>query len=216
MLADAPFEKTIFLASKSPRRKEILQNAGFSVSVISSTCEEPPHPRSIATSEELEIVTKIAEVKCNGGVPNIPESFQENSVLIMGADTLVFCGNLVMGKPRDRAHAEEMMKLLSGKEHSVATGVSLKQVCGGRVINEIQKTVVSTVEFRTLNQGEIDWYLDQNEYQDKAGAYGIQGKADAFVDSINGSFSNIVGLPLSHTLLMIQALSKKNWHWFID
>lgn len=191
-----------------------MTNAGFSVVVISSTCEEPPHPEKLISEKDIEIVTKIANVKCSGGIANIPAS--GNSSLVLGADTLVFCDDTILGKPKDRSHAESMLQLYSGKTHSVATGVVVKLVEAGKVLKSLERTVISKVKFRAMNRDEIHWYLDQNEYQDKAGAYGIQGKAEAFVESIDGSFSNIVGLPLSTTLEMIEEVSERPWQEFVS
>ena len=111
--------------------------------------------------------------------------------LIIGADTMVSIGGRVLGKPRDRAHAKQMLEMLSGATHKVYTGITV--ICGGTVRTECEET---SVHFRDIMPGEIEAYLKTGDSMDKAGAYGIQGKAALFIRGIDGDFYNVMGLPL--------------------
>lgn len=131
---------------------------------------------------------------------HVAEQFPERAVL--SADTIVVCENRVLGKPAGRENARAMLESLSGRRHLVMTGVAL--TCAGESFR--QATVTTTgVTFRQLSAEEIEWYLDSGECFDKAGAYGIQGKAMIFVDKIEGCFYNVVGLPMSGTIDLLKA-----------
>ncbi len=134
----------------------------------------------------------------------VSENFPQT--LVLSADTIVVSGGRVLGKPSDRTEARSMIKALAGRRHEVMTGVAL--TC--REVAFCQSVTVSTaVYFRDISAGEIEWYLDSNEPFDKAGAYGIQGKAMIFVDKIEGCFYNVVGLPISGTIELFKAFTTR-------
>ena len=122
--------------------------------------------------------------------------------VVLAADTIVVCDKRVLGKPADRGEARRMLEKLAGRRHTVMTGVAL--VC--REDDFSQSTIVTTdVWFREVSTGEIEWYLDSGEAFDKAGAYGIQGKAMIFIDKIEGCYYNVVGLPVRGTIDLFKA-----------
>jgi septum formation protein len=126
---------------------------------------------------------------------------KHKGALVLAADTAVAAGARILGKPADRAEAEKFLKLLSGRRHRVITSIALVTHEGKLV----QKTVTTSVSFKRLTVDEINWYLESNEWRGKAGGYAIQGKAGAFVKRINGSYTNVVGLPLYETLALLGA-----------
>lgn len=171
----------LVLASKSPRRSEILKNAGIDFTVRVADADE-----TIKEGTKPEDAVKIlAERKARA-----VERAKDETVL--GADTVVVLDDKILGKPRDREDAFNMLKNLSGREHSVFTGVCAISENGSVVFAEETK-----VEFYSLSDKEINEYIDTKECDDKAGAYGIQGFASKFIKGINGDYFNVVGLPIS-------------------
>ncbi|MGF0015463.1 Maf family protein [Mitsuokella jalaludinii] len=169
------------LASASPRRRELLQQIDASFEVKVSSVEE-------VTGGNLapaEIVVENAVRKAKA----VAEAFQGDAVL--GADTIVFLDGRVYGKPKDGEEAKAMLRALAGREHEVATGIAW--VHAGEVFTDVETT---RVFFAPLTEEAIDAYVKTGEPLDKAGAYAIQGRAAQFIESIEGSFSNVVGLPL--------------------
>lgn len=169
------------LASASPRRRELLQQIGASFEVKVSSAEE-------VTGGNLapaEIVVENAVRKARA----VAEAFPGQPVL--GADTVVFLDGRVYGKPRDEREARAMLQTLAGREHEVATGIAW--VHAGEVFTDVETTRVFVAP---LTDEAIDAYVRTGEPLDKAGAYAIQGRAAQFIESIEGSFSNVVGLPL--------------------
>ena len=181
----------LVLASGSPRRKEILETMGLSYIVDISDADE-----SFFADPET-MVLELSRRKALAVAP------RHNDAVILAADTLVF-GNEVLGKPKDADHAKEMLSSLSGKWHSVYTGVTLADTCSGRVIS---KADVTRVHFVSLSPAEIDAYVASGEPLDKAVAYGIQGMGGMFIDRIEGSYSNVVGLPMALLRSMLLELS---------
>ncbi|WP_141431843.1 nucleoside triphosphate pyrophosphatase [Bacillus sp. 03113] len=174
----------LILASSSPRRKELLAHLQHSFKVISSDVDETFNP---SLSPE-EIVIELAARKANDIFQQHPTSF------VIGADTLVVNSGKILGKPKDRQEAFRMLKDLSGKSHSVFTGVC---ICSpDQFIRFYEKT---DVVFWDLSDEEIDAYIRSGEPFDKAGAYGIQGLGSLFVQKIEGDYFNVVGLPISKT-----------------
>lgn len=213
MLPSHPCKPSYFLASQSPRRKELLQQVGLHFKVVESSEPEPEHPQEIRTEADIATVVDIARAKARGGYQALrTEGDASSSAVVIAADTLVFASQKVLGKPKDLAHAQQMLRLLSGSVHTVATGVVLLRTEAGKVTAEEARCVQTVVTFRSLSDADIEWYLAQNEYQDKAGAYGIQGVASAFVTNLSGSFTNVVGLPLCETLAMLQTISGQAWY----
>lgn len=175
--------KRIILASASPRRKEILERFKVKFETIVSDVEE------IFDSEDpSEVVKSLAVKKCK----DVSQRCEDGDIVI-AADTIVYCDK-ILGKPKNRKDAFDMISSLSSKTHLVMTGIAIIEVGSDRVVSDYE---VTKVKFRDLNNEKIERYLNTEEYIDKAGAYGIQGYGEVLVESINGSFSNVVGLPIS-------------------
>ena len=174
----------VILASASPRRKEILQNTKLNFDIQKSDIEEV-----ILENESPEdMVVRLAYEKAY-------DVAQKNKdKLVIGADTIVALDNEVLGKPKDKAEAYQMIKKLSNKTPKVITGISLINISHGMVVNDY---VVSLVTFKDLSEDSIKDYINTNESLDKAGAYGIQGYGALLVKNIQGDYFNIVGLPIS-------------------
>lgn len=171
----------LVLASSSPRRRELLEMLGLSFEVLPAAGEE-------AAEGELspaELVVELALQKAREVAKKRPSS------LVLGADTIVELEGEIFGKPRDEAHAAQMLRALSGRTHRVYTGVAL--VSGG---HEDAAAELTEVSFRELTEAEIAAYIKTGEPMDKAGAYGAQGLAALFVSGIRGDFFNVMGLPL--------------------
>ncbi|MBR3993983.1 MAG: septum formation protein Maf [Clostridia bacterium] len=182
--------KKVILASKSPRRIELFKKYGILAESMPAEVDESI-PESI--KEPSEIVKYLSEKKAK----HIASSGVD--AIIVAADTLVFCEDKILGKPENTAMAYEMMKLLSGNKHSVISGLCI--IYGEKKICESVKT---EVYFRELTDREIEGYVASNEPYDKAGGYGIQSVAGAFVSGINGDFYNVVGLPVSRLITILK------------
>ena len=174
-----PTAGRLVLASASPRRAEILAALGIPFDVAPSRVEETLRPGEDAVGAARRLAReKARDVFRPGGPP------------VLAADTLVFLGATILGKPADAADARRMLSLLSGATHSVVTGVAL--LSDGALFEE---SAVSRVRFASLSEEEIAWYAESPEPLDKAGAYAVQGAGARFVESIEGSPSNVIGLP---------------------
>ncbi len=186
--------KPILLASASPRRKEILQNAGIPFEVEPSRAEELKSgrfPPDVLVAENA--LQKASEVAA-----------RHPGRIVLGADTLVAIGDDILGKPKDREDAFRMIRALAGRTHRVLTGVSL--VCGEKVMTDVEET---TVRFRELTDDQIRAYVATGECDDKAGAYGIQGRGGVFVERIEGDYFNVVGLPLCKVNRMLETFFRE-------
>lgn len=183
----------IVLASASPRRAELLRQIGLCFQVIPSGVSEEFN----ADLTPPEQVMALAFRKAND------VAFAMSEGLIIGADTLVVLDGQVLGKPSGPEEAQKMLSRLSGREHSVFTGISLVNVSKGQTLTDYVET---KVRFRRLKQEEINFYIASKEPLDKAGAYGIQGLGAIFVDKIDGCYSNVVGLPLSKLATLLQKM----------
>ncbi len=190
----------LILASASPRRSDLLQQAGYQFIIHKSTLDHEemslPPPKGIENLA-LEKAQDVA-VKYESGV-------------ILGADTAVIHQNEVLGKPRDEEEAAKMLKLLSGDEHHVITGIALLEVNQNEILTSIVDHVKTRVWMRKLEQDEIIAYINTGEPMDKAGAYGIQEKAAVFVKKLEGCYFNVVGLPLPQVYLFLSRLGIKPW-----
>jgi len=180
-------EPLLILASKSPRRRYLLKQAGLSFTVIPSHFDESNVPLS---SPEV-YVKLLAEAKANQVSKDYPEKW------VIGADTIVMINESLLGKPESRADARLMLKRLSGKTHQVFTGYCICCKSKNRSYSEVIKT---EVRFKKLSDIEIEWYIHTNEPFDKAGAYAIQGLGTFLVKSIKGSYTNVVGLPVCEVI----------------
>ena len=169
----------VVLASKSPRRRELMQLLDMAFSVRVADVEETLLPDA-APAEQARHLSHIKA-----------RAVAKSGDIVIGADTIVVLGDRILGKPRDKSEAVEMLRLLSGKTHQVMTGVTV--ISDTR---EVSCTEVTEVTFRKLTENEIICYVDTLEPMDKAGAYGIQGGAAKFVEGIRGDYFNVVGLPV--------------------
>jgi len=182
----------IYLASRSPRRQELLQQIHIGYRLLDIDIPEVPNK-----TEPADIfVQRMALAKARAGLNQL----QNNDPLpVLGADTIVVVDGEIMGKPIDKKHAIGMLQRLSNREHDVFSSVAL--------INHEQKIVKlnkNKVTFRALSDEDIETYWTSGECQDKAGAYGIQGKAAAFIKNLSGSYSGVMGLPLFETSEVLQ------------
>ena len=171
----------IVLASRSPRRAELLRSAGFEFRIQAADVDETPRHGEAAVDYAL----RVAEEK-NFAIGSAPNE------IVLSADTVVVLGSEIMGKPADADDARRMLNALSGRRHEVITGMCLR--AGRRVLRDSASTAVW---FGPLSADEIDFYVASGEPMDKAGAYGIQGIASRYIDRIDGSYSNVVGLPVA-------------------
>ena len=173
----------LYLASQSPRRTELLTQVGIDHTVVSSSYEEPNEGHD--SPIEMVKAQALGKARCAVGIPE--------GGIVLGADTIVVLDNEVLGKPQDEADARQMLERLSGRSHSVVTGVALL-IKGDEVVfhNETK------VYFKELASFEIESCSASGEPMDKAGAYGIQGKGALWVEKIEGSYTNVVGLPVEH------------------
>lgn len=188
--------KKIILASGSPRRRELMDREGFEFTVITSKAEENYDP----SLPPQEIAQSLAKLKAQAVASALPAQDLEDSIVI-GADTIVALDGVIYGKPADASDACRMLRELSGKTHQVITGVCI--ICN----KDAQAFAQSTnVNFKELSGIEIQEYVASGEPLDKAGAYGIQGLGGKLVDSIDGDFDNVVGLPIKTLAPKLRAL----------
>ena len=180
-------EPQIILASKSPRRRYLLEQAGLKFSVIPSSIDEAKIP--LCSPESY--VRILSEAKADDISKKYPEKW------VIGADTIVLKNNDILGKPRSRDEARTMLKQLSGQVHQVLTGYA---VCCKAKNKMFSETIKTDVLFKNLTHDEIEWYVHTKEPFDKAGSYAIQGLGTFLVKSINGSYTNVVGLPVCEVI----------------
>lgn len=186
---------TLCLASASPRRRELLASIGVEVEVCPVAIDES------AQSSEMpaQYVTRLARDKAMAGM-------RLSSLPVLGSDTAVVHAGRILGKPRDREHAAEMLEMLSGSTHEVLTAVAVSGPVG-----VLEACVATRVSMREITADEIDAYWKTGEPVDKAGGYAIQGLAAVFVSRIEGSHSAVVGLPLFETAELLQRQGVPLW-----
>jgi septum formation protein len=179
---------SLILASASPRRSELLRAAGYDFAVRVADVDEAVHP-----GESPEGYVRRVAIDKARAVGRQPGEF------VLAADTTVVVDGAMLGKPSDVADAVRMLSLLAGRAHEVLTGVCLLRSAGADV-----RVAATRVEFQPMTGEDISWYVASGEPMDKAGAYGIQGRAARFVARIEGSYSNVVGLPVAvvHAMLV--------------
>ena len=177
----------IILASQSPRRKYLLEQAGLSFTVVVSGIDEDAVPKTAPDN----YARTLAEAKANDIADQYPDSW------VIGADTIVLIDGMILGKPGSRDNARKMLRRLSGQTHQVITGYCICRKASGQKVSE---TVVTQVRFKSLSDQEIEWYVHTSEPFDKAGAYAIQGLGTFLVKSVNGSYTNVVGLPVCEVI----------------
>ena len=174
----------LILASASPRRAELLRAAGFSFETFVATVDER---QNVGESPSV-YVRRLAAEKSAAALAAI----KDPDAIVLGADTTVVVDGEILGKPADAADSAAMLRRLSGRAHEVLTGVSLRR--GAREIGRVESTTVDVVP---LTPDEVAWYVASGEGRDKAGGYAIQGLASRFIQRIDGSYSNVVGLPIA-------------------
>lgn len=182
--------KKIILASASPRRKELLTQIGFDFTVMPSDVEENPE-----STLPQDVVIELSKQKARDVWGKIGEDGQADA-LVLSADTVVAIDGEILGKPKDEEDAERMLGLLSGKEHQVYTGVTMVWISEEGKKEEYSFYVCTGVLMYRISKAEIAEYVRSGEPVDKAGAYGVQGKAAAFIKTVRGEYSNVVGLPV--------------------
>jgi nucleoside triphosphate pyrophosphatase len=179
----------VVLASGSPRRARILEALGVPFRVVVTNADE-----TLRAGEEAGAAAeRLARVKA--------ACVQGEALPVLAADTLVTCNGRILGKPGDAAEAAEMLRLLSGRAHEVVTGVCL--AAGGRTLSGVERT---TVRFATLTPRAVEWYVGTGEPLDKAGAYHVDGRGAAFIEAIEGSPSNVAGLPVRLVVTLAKQL----------
>ena len=188
----------LILASKSPRRRELLALYTENFEIITKETDEPPYSGGEVSGYVMELASKKAEA--------VAESHPGDTVI--GADTVVAFDGVVLGKPRDLDHAREMLSAMSEKRQEVYTGVCI--ISKGKKICFYEKTHVC---FRRLSACEIDEYVATGDCLDKAGAYGIQGGAGEFVSRVVGDYFNVIGLPMKKTAEELSRILTKNSEW---
>ncbi len=174
---------SFILASASLRRAELLTAAGFLFEIVPADVDETPLTGEPARTYALRVARAKAEEVSRRLSPDR---------IILAADTVVVAGQRLMGKPVDAKDAESMLKALSGVPHQVHTAVVVRSPA-----EHSEEVVTTEVRFNRLSDAEIGWYLSTGEFEGKAGGYGIQGRAARFIDGIDGSWSNVVGLPIA-------------------
>lgn len=183
---------TLYLASTSPRRRELLSQADIKFSVLDIAIDETQRANELPTA----YVERLAKEKAEAGYQSIQD---DNNAIVLAADTIVVLEDDILGKPSNQTEAHEMLRALSGRSHVVMTAFAIKT----DELIRVQR-VNTTVFFRAITSKEIDWYWRTGEQLDKAGSYGIQGKGGVFVSNISGSYSTVVGLPLAEVVVALQ------------
>jgi len=183
----------LILASKSPRRYELLKQVGLDFEVIPSRVMED----IVQKESPKEHVIRLAEAKARDIASGYPDRW------VIAADTIVYINGSILGKPKSREEAMEMLHRLSGQEHWVLTGFSVFHLGEGKSDKE---TVQTAVKMKTLSPIEMEWYVQTGEPFDKAGGYAIQGIGSFMIESIRGSYTNVVGLPLCELIQMLNRL----------
>ncbi len=179
----------LVLASSSPRRAELLARLGLKFEVLTADLDEQPHSRE----DPCLYVERLAREKAAAVARHRP------TALVLAADTSVILDGEILGKPQNDQHGRQMLERLSGRSHTVLTGVALAGAA------EASQVVATTVHFHPLTSAQIAWYLTTGEPKDKAGGYAVQGIGGAWVRALEGSPSNVIGLPLVETLQLLSA-----------
>lgn len=180
----------VILASQSPRRRELLGLTGLDFRVQAADIDETMDPGKPPYDEVARVSRKKADAVERG-----------SDDVVIAADTIVVCGDRVLGKPKDEAQAKQMLSLLSGREHQVMTGMTVL-----RADRAVTVTEVTHIRFRELTEAEICAYVATGDPMDKAGAYGIQGGGALFVTGMDGDYYNVMGLPVCRLTMILRQL----------
>jgi septum formation protein len=183
----------LILASRSPRRYELLKQMGLDFDVIPSRIEES----FVKEESPKKHVLRLAEAKALDIGSQYPDRW------VIAADTIVYIDHSILGKPKNREETMKMLRRLSGKEHRVLTGFSVHHLEKGKGDREVVETAVKV---KRLTPDEMEWYIQTGEPFDKAGGYAIQGIGSFMIESIRGSYTNVVGLPLCELIEMMNRL----------
>jgi septum formation protein len=197
-LIELPAGARLVLASASPRRSELLRSVGLQFDIVPADIDESTLPGEAPS----DYVARLSNEKARAVAERVGDG-----AIVIAADTTVDVDGRILEKPMDDPDARRMLRLLSGRTHLVHTGVTTLSFGVGSGKTGSPETVVveTAVQFVELTDGAIDWYLATGEHAGKAGAYGMQGAAGAFVDRIDGSVTNVIGLPLAETLALLTA-----------
>lgn len=189
---------SLYLASASPRRRELLQQIGVPFSLLAVSVDETPLPDEAAE----DYVRRVALDKARAGLAVLPDA----NACVLAADTSVVLDQRILGKPADRADGLAMLAALSGRSHRVLTAIVLanRSACEVRLVD-------SEVEFRSIDASEAQAYWNSGEPRDKAGGYAIQGWGAVFVSQLHGSYSAVVGLPLCETAQLLDRFGLPRW-----
>ena len=189
---------SFILASASPRRQELLRSVGLKFKIIPAHVNE----NYLAGESPRQHVKRLSIDKAIIIARKYPEAW------VLGADTIVVIDGLILGKPKNEVQARKMLQKLSGRAHKVFTGFTIAHVAA-----EVYQTKViqSAVQFKTISPKEMDWYVSYDEPYDKAGGYAVQGKGAYFIQSIRGSYTNVIGLPLCEVLEELKKLKAINF-----
>jgi septum formation protein len=191
------FSTRLVLASRSPRRAELLLAAGFEFDICAADVDESVRPGESPADyvQRLASAKSVAVTAAGGRAAAM--------LVVLGADTSVVVDEVILGKPVDDEEAAAMLRQLSGRSHQVMTGLSVR--VGERELRHVETT---TVCFAQLTEDQVAWYVRSGEGRDKAGAYAIQGLASRFIPRIEGSYSNVVGLPIAAVSALIRQLER--------
>jgi len=181
----SPLDERLVLASKSPRRAEILRAVGWEFEAVAANIDET----RMESEDGVSYVKRLAQTKAETVAKKIP-----HNGFVLGADTVVVVDGEILGQPSNDEDARRMLRLLSGKWHEVLTGLAL--VRAGNAPRVLVEHETTRVRFCEMSPDEIDWYVSTGEPSDKAGAYAIQGRGGLFIEEIEGDYFNIVGLPV--------------------
>ena len=184
----------IILASKSPRRREILQNLGIEFEIITADTDESSEIR-----EPSELVSCLALRKGEAvarAIENDAENVEKERILVISSDTLVAVDGEILGKPSDLSDAKRMLRKIKGRAHSVYSGIAITELVDGKINKSFASAERTDVYFADMSDGEIELYVNTEKVLDKAGAYAIQGVASAWIEKIDGDYFNVVGLPV--------------------
>jgi septum formation protein len=187
----------VFLASGSPRRRELLQQIGVPFQVLPATADETTRPGEVATDYVLRVAVAKGRAGWDRSTRNVP---------VLAADTAVVLDDRILGKPANAGDALRMLRLLSGRTHQVLTAVALLTANGAAT-----RLCRSEVTFRAISAAEAAAYWQTGEPHDKAGGYAVQGKAALFISELRGSYSGVMGLPLFETAELLTAAGMPHW-----
>ena len=189
---------TLYLASASPRRHELLKQIGVNFNVVSVNVDESGLPNE----SPADYVKRVAQAKAVAGF----QALSDPQAVVLGGDTSVICGGRIFGKPEHQAHARDMMRALSGGWHEVYSAITLVDAT-----RQETRLVKTKVRFRTISDSEAARYWQTGEPEGKAGGYAIQGLGSVFVDRIEGSYTGVVGLPVAETAQLLGQFGISVW-----